>query len=84
MNFDPKLSVSAGLGYLAERLDRIITAKFATDRAGHPWTVILSHLNQISGKQPRNYSPQDLQTQLKFLVASRQRVRVVESAMIES
>lgn len=66
MKFDPRLSVSAGLDHLADRLDPIVTARFASDLAGHPWTVILSHLDQVAGKQPRNYSPHDLQTQLKM------------------
>lgn len=67
MSFDPKLSVSAGLDHLAERLDPIITAKFPTDLGGHPWTVVLNQLDQIAGKPPRNYSTTDLQSQLKVL-----------------
>ena len=66
MTFNPKLSVSDGLDHLADRLDPIITAKFTTDLAGHPWTVILDHLDQVAGKPPRNYSTADLQTQLKM------------------
>jgi hypothetical protein len=34
MTFDPKLSASAGLDHLAERLAPIIAGKFAADLAG--------------------------------------------------
>jgi len=66
MTFDPKLSVSAGLDHLSEQLDPIITAKFASDLAGHPWTVILEHLDQVAGRAAKDYSTTDLQTQLKM------------------
>src|SRR5437660_9907203 len=66
MTFDPKLSVSAGLDHLAERLAAIIAGKFAADLAGHPWTVVLNHLDQVAGKPPKDYSTSELQTQLKL------------------
>lgn len=50
MTFNPKLSVSDGLDHLADRLDPIIKAKFTTDLAGHPWTVILNHLG-VAGRE---------------------------------
>lgn len=66
MTFDAKLSATEGLDHLAARLDPIITSKFTTDLAGHPWTFILDHLDQVAGKPPRNYSTADLQPQLKM------------------
>lgn len=66
MTFNPKLSVSDGLDHVAERLNPVIAAKFVTDLAGHPWTVILTHLDQVAGRPPRDYSTTDLQTQLKM------------------
>ena len=65
MTFSPKLSVSDALDHLGDCLDPIIAAKFTADLAGHPWTVVLNHLDQVAGKPPRNYSTADLQTQLK-------------------
>ncbi|MDQ4489046.1 DUF3320 domain-containing protein [Sinomonas sp. ASV486] len=67
LTYNPKLSVSEGLDHLAQRLEPIISAKFEDDLAGHPWTVILSHLDQVAGKPPKTYSTSDLQTQLKML-----------------
>ena len=66
MTFNAKLSVSDGLDHLAERLDPIIAAKFASDLAGHPWTVVLTHLDEVAGKPAKYYSAVDLQTQLKM------------------
>ncbi|UGQ39586.1 DUF3320 domain-containing protein [Rhodococcus aetherivorans] len=66
MLFDPKLSVSAGLDHLADRLNPIIAAKFATDLPDHPWTVVLTQLDQLAGKPPKLYSATDLQCQLKM------------------
>jgi hypothetical protein len=67
MTFDANLSVTEGLDYLALRLDPIIAASFPTDLGGHPWTVVLSQLDQIAGRPPRAYSTADLQAQLKML-----------------
>lgn len=53
MTFEPKLSVSSGLDHLADRLDPIIKAKFISDLLGHPWTVILTHLDQVACKPAR-------------------------------
>lgn len=66
MTFDPKLSVSAGLDHLADRLDPIISARFAADIPNHPWTVVLDQLDSIAGKPAKHYSPTDLQTQLRM------------------
>lgn len=67
MTFDAKLAVTEGLDHLAGRLDPIIAAKFPTDLGGHPWTVVLSQLDQIAGKPAKVYSTSDLQAQLKML-----------------
>ncbi len=67
MIFDAKLAVTEGLDHLAGRLDPIIAAKFPTDLGGHPWTVVLSQLDQIAGKPAKVYSTSDLQAQLKML-----------------
>ncbi len=66
MRFNPKLSVSAGLDHLADRLDPIIAARFAADLPDHPWTVVLTQLDQLAGRPPKLYSATDLQTQLKM------------------
>jgi len=67
MTFDAKLSATEGLDHLAARLDPIIAVKFPADLGGHPWTVVLSQLDQIAGRPPRAYSTADLQAQLKML-----------------
>lgn len=59
---DPKLSVCDGLDHLADRLDPIIGAKFTTDLASNPSTVILNHLDQVAGKPPRTYTTADSRT----------------------
>lgn len=67
MTFDAKLSVTEGLDHLAGRLDPIIAAKFLPDLGGHPWTVVLSQIDQLAGRPPKFYSTSDLQAQLKML-----------------
>ena len=57
MTFNPKLSPSDGLDHLADRLDPIIAAKFITDLASHPWTVILNHLDQVAGSRRGTTAP---------------------------
>lgn len=46
MTFYAKLSATEGLDHLAARLDPIIAVKFPADLGGHPWTVVLSQLDQ--------------------------------------
>lgn len=66
VTFNPKLSVSAGLDHLAERLGPIITARLAGDLGGLPWTTVLDQLDSIAGRPAKHYSPNDLQPQLKM------------------
>lgn len=67
MTFVPELSVTQGLDHLAARLNPIIAKRIPVDLGGHPWTVVLNQLDEIAGKPPRQYSPTDLQAQLKML-----------------
>jgi hypothetical protein len=67
VSYDARLSVSAGLDHLAERLDPIITARFPVDLGGHPWTVVLKQLDEIAGWPPKPYTTTDLQAQLQVL-----------------
>ncbi len=66
VTFNPKLSVSAGLDHLAERLGPIIAARLAGDLGGLPWTTVLDQLDSIAGRPAKHYSPNDLQPQLKM------------------
>lgn len=67
MSFNARLSVSAGLDYLADRLGPIITSRLTSELGGLPWTSVLEQLDEIAGRPPRHYSPHDLQSQLKML-----------------
>lgn len=67
MTFNPRLSVSAGLDHLADRLGPIIAARLAKDLGGLPWTTILQQLDDIAGRPAKHYSAGDLQPQLKML-----------------
>ena len=66
MTFDPRLSVSAGLDHLADRLGPIITHRLAADLGGLAWTSVLEQLDAIAGRSARPYSSNDLQSQLKM------------------
>lgn len=67
MPFDPKLSVTEGLDYLATRLDPVITEKLSPHLGGLPWTAVLEQLDQIAGRPQIAYATTDLQPQLKML-----------------
>lgn len=66
MEFEPKLSVTKGLDHLATRLDPIIKLRLPVDLGELPWTAVLSQLDDLDGKQPKNYATTDLQCQLKM------------------
>lgn len=67
MSFEPNISVTRGLDHLATRLDPIIASRLPVDLGGHPWTVVLSELDEIGGRTPGRYSTTDLYAQLKML-----------------
>lgn len=66
MAFNPRLSVSAGLDHLADRLGPIITSRVSKELGGLPWTSVLEQLDDIAGRPAKHYSPNDLQSQLKM------------------
>ena len=67
MEFTPRISVQQGLDLLAERLNKIISAKMAPQLNGLPWTVILQELDRAKGHVGREYFATDLQAQLRML-----------------
>ena len=67
MAFDARASVDAGLHHLSIRLDPVISSRLGSSLSGLPWTVVLSELDRMRGRTPRDYSRGDLQAQLKML-----------------
>lgn len=67
MTFNAKVSVQEGLDLLAERLNLIIAERLAETLRGLSWTVVLRELDQAKGYSHREYSPRDLQAQLRML-----------------
>lgn len=65
-DFSPYYSIDQGLRHLAKRLNPIIAKTLAPHLGGLEWTVILSELDRAKGRQVRNYSPGDLQSQLRI------------------
>lgn len=67
MTFNPRGSVQDGLDLLAQRLSVIIPDRLSTSLQGLEWTVILRELDNAKGYANRQYSPLDLQAQLRML-----------------
>jgi len=67
MRFEAMISVTRGLDHLASRLDGIIASRLSVDLGGHPWTVVLTQLDEIGGRTPGRYATTDLYAQLKML-----------------
>lgn len=67
MTFDPRHSVDQGLHHLARRLDPIISARLKPSLRGLPWTTVLTELDKMRGKPPKEYAATDLQSQLKVI-----------------
>lgn len=67
MTFNPRSSVQDGLDLLAGRLNIIITAQLSASLQGLEWTIILRELDNAKGYANKQYSPMDLQAQLRML-----------------
>lgn len=67
MTFNPRGSVQDGLDLLAQRLSVIIPDRLSTSLQGLEWTVILRELDNAKGYANKQYSPLDLQAQLRML-----------------
>lgn len=67
MTFNPRGSVQDGLDLLAGRLNVIITAQLSASLQGLEWTIILRELDSAKGYANKQYSPLDLQAQLRML-----------------
>lgn len=67
MTFNPRGSVQAGLDLLAGRLNVIIATRLSSSLQGLEWTVILRELDNAKGYANKQYSPLDLQAQLRML-----------------
>lgn len=67
MTFNPRSSVQDGLDLLAGRLNIIITAQLSASLQGLEWTIILRELDNAKGYANKQYSPLDLQAQLRML-----------------
>lgn len=68
MSFKPNLSVKEALDHLAKRLDLYIAKQLASHLGGHPWTSVLSILDEKKGfAKSYSYETTDLQAQLRML-----------------
>lgn len=67
MTFNPRGSVQDGLDLLAQRLSLIIPDRLSSSLQGLEWTVILRELDNAKGYANKQYSPLDLQAQLRML-----------------
>jgi hypothetical protein len=63
----PRAAVGAAIELLAARLDEIIAERLAPRLHGLPWTTILTELDRLRDRDPREYASTDLQAQLRIL-----------------
>ncbi|KAB1663240.1 DUF3320 domain-containing protein [Pseudoclavibacter sp. CFCC 13611] len=63
----PRESVSQTIEVLSSALDPIIAKRLERNLNGLPWTAVLTQLDTIKGRTPRQYATSDLQAQLRML-----------------